>query len=452
MTTHIDPNKKMSQLLGQFNDIVVSDKPLEFTRHLSDIPIHPITKSSGQVLLSFTEKPAVPQHTSLFFKKGLTKNNDFYTRLVVEQLSEVAMDLPVPGSIPNRLSIEQYRAIQAHIRVSECLRRLDSRLYFYTDTPYPVITDGGDCILPICLGSNASGTASVVSYSLDGASSASKVVPPPAEILVTAPHTLNSLVYVTSERELAAGNPFYYRPEGLRYNLTMPIKLYLPVEEHATNFQGLILGPRGSTQKQIEALTGTLIRLRGRGSQRGPGRADGGMNPGDSDTLHVRLEHGPVVSRIIAMKILLDICVPRNDEDNIHKSNQLRELNAIHGLSNERFEKQPTGPEERSSNGRPASFTERVDLSTINLEDAPWKKNFAATGKKLERALQLMEMTISNNKAAMDFYAQCDAQAQKQALGEAVEPCVKSGVPPAASDPICADTDGSEEEILPPGM
>lgn len=51
-------------------------------------------------------------------------------------------------------------------------------------------------------------------------------------------------------------------------------KLYIPYREHPTyNFIGLILGPRGGTQKRLERQTGAKIVIRGRGSQKpGQGR------------------------------------------------------------------------------------------------------------------------------------------------------------------------------------
>lgn len=43
-------------------------------------------------------------------------------------------------------------------------------------------------------------------------------------------------------------------------------KVYLPLDDPYTNYIGLILGPRGTTQKELEAKTNTRIAVRGRGS------------------------------------------------------------------------------------------------------------------------------------------------------------------------------------------
>ena len=57
-------------------------------------------------------------------------------------------------------------------------------------------------------------------------------------------------------------------------------KIRIPVEQHPTyNFIGLIIGPRGKTQKDLESKTGCKIAIRGRGSVKegARGRRDGKM-------------------------------------------------------------------------------------------------------------------------------------------------------------------------------
>lgn len=55
------------------------------------------------------------------------------------------------------------------------------------------------------------------------------------------------------------------------------------MEEHpAYNFIGLIIGPRGKTQKELEAKTGCKIAIRGRGSVQ-----DGKVMDSDDEPLHV---------------------------------------------------------------------------------------------------------------------------------------------------------------------
>eukprot|EP01035_Chromulina_nebulosa_P033767 gene33767-45220_t len=46
-------------------------------------------------------------------------------------------------------------------------------------------------------------------------------------------------------------------------------KIYIPVKDHPEiNFLGLLIGPRGATQKQLQESTGAKIIIRGRGAQK----------------------------------------------------------------------------------------------------------------------------------------------------------------------------------------
>ena len=65
-------------------------------------------------------------------------------------------------------------------------------------------------------------------------------------------------------------------------------KVYVPTAEHPEiNFLGLLLGPRGSTQKQLQELSGAKILIRGKGSQKGGGSSG---HPDDDEELHVTIE------------------------------------------------------------------------------------------------------------------------------------------------------------------
>lgn len=68
-------------------------------------------------------------------------------------------------------------------------------------------------------------------------------------------------------------------------------KVYIPVREHPdVNFLGLIIGPRGRTQKELEARTGARILVRGRGSQKDSQYSGPTGNPDDDDEQHVSIE------------------------------------------------------------------------------------------------------------------------------------------------------------------
>ena len=67
-------------------------------------------------------------------------------------------------------------------------------------------------------------------------------------------------------------------------------KIPIPIDKHPNyNFIGLIIGPRGKTQKELEAKTGCKIAIRGRGSVKegARGRRDGKIMEGDNEPLHV---------------------------------------------------------------------------------------------------------------------------------------------------------------------
>lgn len=69
-------------------------------------------------------------------------------------------------------------------------------------------------------------------------------------------------------------------------------KIYIPVRDHPEiNYLGLLIGPRGATQKQLQETTGAKIIIRGRGAQKDGSQSNTG-HPDDTDDLHVALE-GP---------------------------------------------------------------------------------------------------------------------------------------------------------------
>ena len=68
-------------------------------------------------------------------------------------------------------------------------------------------------------------------------------------------------------------------------------KVYIPVDKYPdVNFLGLIIGPRGRTQKELESRTGARILVRGRGSQKDGMYSGPTGNPDDDDAQHVSIE------------------------------------------------------------------------------------------------------------------------------------------------------------------
>lgn len=63
-------------------------------------------------------------------------------------------------------------------------------------------------------------------------------------------------------------------------------KVYIPAKEHPEiNFIGLLIGPRGSTLKDLESSTGAKVSIRGRGSHK-DGKAKITDYEDDDDDLH----------------------------------------------------------------------------------------------------------------------------------------------------------------------
>ena len=118
-------------------------------------------------------------------------------------------------------------------------------------------------------------------------------------------------------------------------------KVYVPVHEHPTyNFIGLIIGPRGKTQKEMESKTGCKIAIRGKGSikEGARGRRDGKPMDGDDEPLHVVITGDDQASVDKASDMIQQMLVVIDDEKNVHKQQQLRELALLNGtLKDEEF-------------------------------------------------------------------------------------------------------------------
>lgn len=137
-------------------------------------------------------------------------------------------------------------------------------------------------------------------------------------------------------------------------------KIPIPIEKHPNyNFIGLIIGPRGKTQKELEAKTGCKIAIRGRGSVKegARGRRDGKTMDGDNEPLHVVVSGDNQKGTYCVHRDFLIICIQAlttslfffhsavdaatdmvtqmliviDDEKNVHKQQQLRELALLNG-------------------------------------------------------------------------------------------------------------------------
>jgi len=122
------------------------------------------------------------------------------------------------------------------------------------------------------------------------------------------------------------------------FNRKRTKKIYIPVEDHPTyNFIGLIIGPRGKTQKEMEGKTGCKIAIRGKGSVKegARGRRDGKIMEGDNEPLHVVVTGDNQENVNRAAQMVTDMLVVIDDDKNIHKQAQLRELALLNGTLKE---------------------------------------------------------------------------------------------------------------------
>jgi len=144
------------------------------------------------------------------------------------------------------------------------------------------------------------------------------------------------------EKKQSLYESWYYDPT--RHNLPNGIKppdrevqLPIPVRENpGVNFMGMVLGPRGNTQKRLELETGCRVSIRGRGSQKDgqtlpPRRADGRLPDGWEQELHVRLSADSWIA-IDRCKTIVEPLLTAVPEDmNIHKRDQLSQLARLNG-------------------------------------------------------------------------------------------------------------------------
>jgi splicing factor 1 len=141
---------------------------------------------------------------------------------------------------------------------------------------------------------------------------------------------------VATIEQLLQVNPLYQPPPD--FVRAKPFKkVYIPYKDHPTyNFIGIIIGPRGNTQKRMEQETGTKISIRGKGSvkdgSKGRAKHDG---PDEDDELHVHVD-GPTMEMVEnAVKLIEELLVVVDDDKNEHKQKQLRELALINGTLKE---------------------------------------------------------------------------------------------------------------------
>jgi len=115
-------------------------------------------------------------------------------------------------------------------------------------------------------------------------------------------------------------------------------KIFIPQDKYPEyNFIGLIIGPRGNTQKKMERETGCKIAIRGKGSVKEGKVKSGKPQPGEDEALHVLITGDTEAQLDRAGKIISALLVPVSEGMNEHKRAQLRELAEINGTLRDRF-------------------------------------------------------------------------------------------------------------------
>ena len=117
-------------------------------------------------------------------------------------------------------------------------------------------------------------------------------------------------------------------------------KIFVPADSHpGYNFFGLIVGPRGNTQKQMQREFGVKIVIRGRGSEKkthmNAETAFVSSRAGEEEPMHVLVTGDDDASVDAAAAAVARLLEPLRDEENEHKRAQLRELAVLNGTLRE---------------------------------------------------------------------------------------------------------------------
>lgn len=109
-------------------------------------------------------------------------------------------------------------------------------------------------------------------------------------------------------------------------------KVYVP-QNPEVNYMGLIIGPRGSTQKDLEQRTGAKILFRGRGAHK-EGHVPSG-HPDDDDNLHIAVEgpHDAVQRAVTELEDILNNPerASRLKQEQLRNLAEMNSANSIYG-------------------------------------------------------------------------------------------------------------------------
>eukprot|EP00597_Dinobryon_sp_UTEXLB2267_P007216 CAMPEP_0170092634 /NCGR_PEP_ID=MMETSP0019_2-20121128/25943_1 /TAXON_ID=98059 /ORGANISM="Dinobryon sp., Strain UTEXLB2267" /LENGTH=438 /DNA_ID=CAMNT_0010313143 /DNA_START=328 /DNA_END=1641 /DNA_ORIENTATION=- len=135
--------------------------------------------------------------------------------------------------------------------------------------------------------------------------------------------------------EIMKLNPTF--PTPVDFLKTKPVRrIFLPKQTNPLyNPIGLIIGPRGNTQKQLEQETGCKISVRGKGSAKEGSKGRATKIVDEDEELHVHIIGDDEEKVEKAAKLIEDILKPDDENLNVYKQRQLRELALINGTLRE---------------------------------------------------------------------------------------------------------------------
>jgi hypothetical protein len=232
-------------------------------------------------------------------------------------------------------------------------------------------------------------------------------------------------------------------------------KIRIPVEEHPQyNFIGLIIGPRGKTQKDLENKTGCKIAIRGRGSVKegARGRRDGKVMDSDDEALHVVITGDDQRSVDAATDMIQQMLVVIDDEKNVHKQQQLRELALLNGTLKEDEFCQICAEKGHRSFECPRRFS--MKKSAVQVKCAICGDTSHPTRDCTQKPVELQANQKEMDSDYMSFMAELDGKKVEKAAPQG-PPGAPAGLPPPAGippPPAGANLPPSPSGVAPPAV
>jgi len=215
--------------------------------------------------------------------------------------------------------------------------------------------------------------------------------------------------------------PLDYRPIQTKKNR----KIYIPMKEYPDyNFIGLIIGPRGLTQKQMEKESGCKIAIRGRGSVK---EGKGKPTAADDEELHVLITGDTEENVSIAAKRVNELLVPVEEGKNEHKLSQLRKLAEINGTLRENIWANVPGRTWTSPN----VYCKHCGEISHPSSDCPFKGKSTVNKEKLDEEYKNFMSSIgSGDSLSSSSSTQSTAEKSYEEFMAAISDTSSSSKPP----------------------